>query len=294
MVQDRPRRDLYQSLDRHAACCRCPRCCDWRCLFATVRYHGCVDLAERISTLRRANGLSARQLAALADVVPTTVTRIEAGSVSPSFDLAQDLLAVLGESLTITGSADRDAIVAARLALDPSLDVEVTDGVCRWRERWARIGLVSARGEVVADRESALLSRAATAARLTRRAGAKDFLPTVSAREIAGALRAAGVAYVLTGDTAANRYSPSAGEVWPVLYVASVSDAASASDLKPRAEGQFGSRITLIPFDGICELGCADLDGLTVATLDQVVFDCYGGTGRMVEQADALMELRAA
>jgi hypothetical protein len=102
------------------------------------------------------------------------------------------------------------------------------------------------------------------------------------------------VAYALTGDTAANLYSPSAGEVWPVLYVASVSDAASVSDLTPCAAGRFGSRITLIPFDGVCELGRTELDGLTVAALDQVVLDCYGGTGRMVEQADVLMQLRAA
>ena len=51
-----------------------------------------MDLAERISTLRRVNGLSARQLAALVDVAPTTVTRIESGAVSPSFDLAQEIL----------------------------------------------------------------------------------------------------------------------------------------------------------------------------------------------------------
>ena len=54
-----------------------------------------MDLAERISTLRRVNGLSARQLAAMVDVAPTTVTRIESGAVSPSFDLAQEILTVL-------------------------------------------------------------------------------------------------------------------------------------------------------------------------------------------------------
>ncbi len=51
-----------------------------------------MDLAERVSTLRRVNALSARQLAALVDVAPTTVTRIESGAVSPSFDLAQEIL----------------------------------------------------------------------------------------------------------------------------------------------------------------------------------------------------------
>ena len=74
-----------------------------------------MDLAERISTLRRVNGLSARQLAALVDVAPTTVTRIESGAVSPSFDLAQEILTVLGEPIGFTGVADIAAIAAARL-----------------------------------------------------------------------------------------------------------------------------------------------------------------------------------
>ena len=82
------------------------------------RLTGFMDLAERIATQRRVNGLSARQLAALADVAPTTVTRIESGLVSPSFDLAQELLTVLGEPIGFTGVADSGAIAAARLALD--------------------------------------------------------------------------------------------------------------------------------------------------------------------------------
>ena len=81
-----------------------------------------MDLAERISTLRRVNGLSARQLAALVDVAPTTVTRIESGAVSPSFDLAQEILTVLGEPIGFTGVADVAAIAAARSALDPTLE----------------------------------------------------------------------------------------------------------------------------------------------------------------------------
>ena len=251
-----------------------------------------MELAERISTLRRANGLSARQLAALVAVAPTTVTRIEAGSVSPSFDLAQEILTVLGEPIGFTGLADRDAIAAARLALDPTLDIAVTDGVQAWRERWARIGLVDEVGGLVAGQRARLLLRASTAARLSRRAGTADFLPTASASAIADGLRAAGVEYALTGDTGANLYSASAGEVWPVLYVADVAAAAQTAGLAPRKEGTYGARITLIPFDGLCELERVEIDGMTVAALDQVVLDCYGGTGRMAEQADILMGLR--
>lgn len=248
-----------------------------------------MDLAERISTLRQANGLSARQLAALVDVAPTTVTRIEAGAVSPSFALASEIMQVLGEPIGFAGSADGAVIAAARVALDPALPIEVSDGVREWWERWVRIRLVDDTGAVAPGQRASLLFRAATAARLTRRAGAVDFLAASSARDLAAALDAAGVHYAVTGDTAANLYSPGAGDVWPVLYVADIAAAEAAVPLTRRTPGTFGPRTTLIPFDGVCELGREPIEGVTVAALDQVILDCYGGTGRMAEQADMLL-----
>lgn len=253
-----------------------------------------MDLAERISTLRRANRLSARQLAAVVDVAPTTVTRIESGAVSPSFDLAQEILTVLGEPIGFTGAADRDVIAAARLAVDPSLPIGDTSAIDVWLQRWARIGLIAESGRVAVGQRANLLARAATSARLTRRAGAVDFTPNGSALAIAEQLDLAGVGYALTGDTAANVYAASAGEVWPVVYVSDVADAASVAGLIRREVGTFGARVTLIPFDGVSELGRTDIGGMTIAALDQVILDCFGGTGRMAEQADILLGRRAA
>ncbi len=48
-------------------------------------------------------------------------------------------------------------------------------------------------------------------------------------------------------------------------------------------------RVTLILFGGVCEVGRAQIAGVTVAARDQVVIDAYGGIDRMVEQADMLM-----
>lgn len=181
-----------------------------------------MDLAERISTLRRVNGLSARQLAALVDVAPTTVTRIEAGAVSPSFDLAQEILAVLGEPIGFTGAADVSAVAAARLALDPKLGLAVTPGVEAWRQRWARIGLIDVKGRAISGKEADLLFRAGRAARLTRRPGAVDFKVGPSAYDVADALGAASIEYAVTGDAGANLYRSSAGEAWPILDVEDV------------------------------------------------------------------------
>ena len=253
-----------------------------------------MDLAERVATLRRASRLSARQLAAVVDVAPTTITRIEAGAVSPSFDLAQEILTALGEPIGFTGVADVDAIATARLALDPELDLSSTPGVEPWRERWARIGLIDQAGRVIPGKEGDLLFRAGRTARLTRRPGAVDFVAGPSADDVAAALRAAGIDNALTGDAGANLFRSSAGEAWPVLYVENVDRAAEAAGLVRKEPGSFGMRVTLIPFDGVSELGRLEIDGVTVVVRDQVVIDAYGGIDRMVEQADILMGRRVA
>ncbi|HYO86736.1 MAG TPA: helix-turn-helix transcriptional regulator [Dermatophilaceae bacterium] len=253
-----------------------------------------MDLAERISTLRRVNGLSARQLAALVDVAPTTVTRIESGAVSPSFDLAQEILTVLGEPIGLTGVADRAAIAAARLALDPVLDIPVTPDVQVWWQRWARIGLVDASGRVVAGKEADLLLRAGRSARLTRRLGAAEFRSGPTAYDVAKALGEARIDYAVTGDAGANLYRSSAGEAWPVLYVADIVRAAAAAGLTRKEPGSFGMRVTLIPFDGVTDLGRTTIEGITVAARDQVILDAYGGIDRMAEQADILLGRRVA
>jgi transcriptional regulator with XRE-family HTH domain len=253
-----------------------------------------MDLAERISTLRRVNGLSARQLAALVDVAPTTVTRIESGTVSPSFDLAQEMLTVLGEPIGFTGVADIAAIAAARSALDPSLKLPVTPAVDAWRQRWARIGLLDADGQAVPGKEADVLFRAGRAARLTRRPGAVDFYAGPSAYDVAEALRTAFVEYALTGDAGANLYRSSAREAWPVLYVEDISRAADAAGLERKEPGTFGMRITLIPFDGVSEVGRTTIDGISVVGRDQVIIDAYGGIDRMAEQADILLGRRPA
>lgn len=253
-----------------------------------------MDLAERISTLRRVNGLSARQLAALVDVAPTTVTRIEAGAVSPSFDLAQEILAALWEPIGFTGSADIGAIAAGRLALDPTLGVAVSEAVEAWQRRWARIGLLDVAGQVVPGREADLLFRVGRAARLTRRPGAVDFGPGPTVSDVADALGKAGIEYAVTGDAGANLYRSSAGETWPVLYVEDIVRAADAAGLARKEPGSFGMRITLIPFEGVSELGRSEINGIAVAARDQVVIDAYGGIDRMAEQADILTGRRVA
>ena len=79
-----------------------------------------------------------------------------------------------------------------------------------------------------------------------------------------------------------------------MLYVEDVGRAAEAAGLAPKEPGSFGMRVTLIPFDGVSELGRTEIDGVTVAARDQVILDAYGGIDRMAEQADILLGRRVA
>jgi transcriptional regulator with XRE-family HTH domain len=247
-----------------------------------------VMIGERIGTLRQVNDLSARQLAGLVGVAPSTITRVEAGERQPTFDLAAAILMVLGETLTYDRSADPAAIAAARLAVDRGLPIPVSDEIAEWWRRWARIGLVSDEGVVQPGRTADLLFRAATVARLARRVGAiaYDYLGdwTIVADRLAGS----GVQWALTGDGAANAYYPSASASWPVFYVSDLRNAERATGLVRRV-GVSGRRITLIPFDGVSEADRTEVDGVWLASRWQVALDCYGGIGRMREQADRLM-----
>jgi hypothetical protein len=79
-----------------------------------------------------------------------------------------------------------------------------------------------------------------------------------------------------------------------VLYVRDITRAAEAAGLVRKEPGSFGTRVTLIPFDGVSEIGRVDVDGVTVVARNQVIIDAYGGIDRMVEQADILIGRRVA
>ncbi len=143
-------------------------------------------------------------------------------------------------------------------------------------------------------KEADLLFRAGRTARLTRRPGAVHFKAGPGAHDVANALGAVGVEYALTGDAGTNLYRSSAAEAWPVLYVEDVSRAAEAAGLTRREQGTFGSRVTLIPFDGVSEVGRSTTKNITVVARDQVILDAYGGLDRMPEQADILLGRRGA
>ncbi len=64
-----------------------------------------MNVGEEIASVRRARGLTVRELARLAGVADTTIARIERGQLDPSIGVVDRVLAALGRSLAVVEGA---------------------------------------------------------------------------------------------------------------------------------------------------------------------------------------------
>lgn len=248
-----------------------------------------LTIAQRLRGSRTANGLSARQVAALAGVSPSTVTRVESGEMSPTYDLVLRLLDAVGLDERLAPTSRPSAIATARWLLDGG---RAPDDVDYWVERWARINAVRVNDdEVTVPDERSLAFRAGRAAAVTLRPGAAVLRRDRSWNDVAAGLAESGLEWAGTGDTAANRLVSYASETSPTFYVEDVDAAIESLGLAYRAPREWGQPITLLPFDGFSENGrWRDDDGRWYAAPWQVVMDCYGGSDRLPEQADRILD----
>lgn len=235
--------------------------------------------------------LSRPQLAAMSGVAVTTIYRIESGCVSPSFDTVNRILSAAGYALenNLYAVSDSGAVAAARGILDPSSGLGTFEGAAIWIDRWKAAGFVIDTGTALAPKfpPSLLARRAGLAARLASRPGLLSFRREGIWLDIARRIDATGTRWAATGGTAANRLVPSADAPRPVFYVSDPDTVAKAAGFTPK--GKTGPVLTLIPFDGVADVGIEiDEQGFRWADPLQVLIDCYGGPDRLPEQAEAL------
>lgn len=250
-----------------------------------------MNVAELIRNARVSSELNSKDVASLAGVSASTVTRIERGEMKPTVEMVQRLMEAAGYLLdfTVTAKSDPSAIAAARSVLCGDKTLALFGDAARYIEKWTRMGLLDAEGDAVSVREVAY--RAARSARLADRPGIRYFERSATWTGLGARLNAAGIEWMNTGDSAANRLYPYADQIWPVFYVGDAEAAAVALGLVERI-GTYGPSISLVPFDGVSEIGrWQDGDGMWFADRFQVLIDCYAGTTRMPEQADALIEM---
>ncbi|MHB1846836.1 MAG: helix-turn-helix transcriptional regulator [Deltaproteobacteria bacterium] len=234
--------------------------------------------------------LTRPQLAAMAGVAPSTIGRIENGEMDPSLGTLERILSAAGfRPASIEQVSDPAAVAAARGIIENDQRLLGYPGSATWAQRWKAAGFVTADGKV---RDPAILAfRAGMAARLAARPGICSYARSGSWLDIARRIFATGCSWAATGGAAANRLLRSADAYWPVFYVDDPAAVAAAAGFAPSFGG--GQPVlSLIPFDGVADVGVeVDADGLRWTAPLQVVIDCFGGTGRMPEQAEAITEL---
>lgn len=243
--------------------------------------------ATLLTTARSYSGFSARRLAAVAGVSPSTVTRIERGELDPTVTTFERILGACGYRYgdRLVPNIDLEAVRAARLRLDPDCGLTQTAASIDWCARWTRAGLLESLDPLTI---AALAARQAT---LLDRPGAVSYR-TADWRRVTSALSDSGQTWALTGGRAAAFYTRVATVDWSVFYVDDVRSAAERAGLERSDNAQ---AITLIPFDEVTSRGVQLSEGgIYLADFWQIVIDCLAGDGRMPAQADAMLDLVAA
>lgn len=249
-----------------------------------------VTLAQRLRTARMMNALSARQVAALAGVSPSTVTRVESGKMNPTYDVVLKLLDAVGLDERFDPVSDPLAVATARWILSFG---EEPPGADYWINRWIVTGTLKLDklGDITVPDLQTFAFRAGRAAPLARRPNVVRVRQDRTWNEIADGLNGAGIEWAGTGDRAANRLVYSTSESQPTFYVSDIDEAITALGLVFKGEREWGQPITLLPFDGFGEADrWRDDDGCWYAAPWQVILDCSGGSDRVPEQADRILE----
>lgn len=251
-------------------------------------------LGTLVRQSRLESGMTARQLALAAQVPASTVTRIENGTVSPSTDMVERLVAAAGfkTEARLIPVADPAAARTARALLGGSDYPFSADN--QWLERWRRIGLLR-EGDTPRS-VSEILYSAGAATRLTARAGASTWRAATRSSDAVLDLAIEALsaeACVVTGGAAANRLVPSADARWVVLYATVTSQTATDLGWEP-SDGSARRGETFVtvlpPAPDMIAGAWTDEDGRQWADPLQVVIDCYAGSGRMPDQADRVLE----
>ncbi|MCL2489743.1 MAG: helix-turn-helix domain-containing protein [Propionibacteriaceae bacterium] len=250
-----------------------------------------MDIATVIRAGRQQTGTSIRELAAMAGISYSYLSQVEAGKSNPTTRMAANLLSLLGYTLTAQRATQTTAsIAAARKALNPACGGRWCDEAQQWQERYQKAGWVDAAGKAKPAKGVDLLLRVGRTTPVNARTGAVRYTPDNPQDtwlDIVERIDKAGVDYALTGGPAANQMMSIGGNVDPVVYVENLEVAARVACLTENPAG----RTTLLPFDGVCEVGRAIYpqgiyaDNVWMADIIQIVIDCAGNPDRGLDQA---------
>ena len=245
-----------------------------------------MEAREVLQSVRARGGLSQADLARMAGIAPSTVSRIERGELEPTWPVMNRLLESAGYRPTggLTSTGDVNAVAAARAVLGELADATSNERVRSWVDRWTRARFVDENGRA-RDVEK-IGVQAGIASRLFDRPNPKlSVVYDRSWQDIVSCLQKSGVRYAVSGITATSQTRVRDGAAWPLIYVDSISAAVASAGLQEQTTP--GPRVTLISFDDVAATGTVEEDGFTFVSPGQALIDSYAGPGRMADQADA-------
>ncbi|MCB1031233.1 MAG: helix-turn-helix transcriptional regulator [Acidimicrobiales bacterium] len=238
-------------------------------------------VSSTLQDLRSSAGLSQRQLSELAGVASSSISRIEAGTMSPTVEVIDRLWDALGCTSEVRRAVDSKALAASRLMLGDTSMSGMQTG--KWIERFEQLG----------DKEipARLLWRASRFARLIDRPASTGWV--ADATKAFARARTFEDKWAWTGSVAARSYDSTRDTIpaWLAVYASEPDEFLIALDAVSVRQSPSATPIAVFSGDEVTFGGrwqTAEGDWC-VAPL-QAAIDCYGGTGRMPEDADLLLE----
>lgn len=260
-----------------------------------------------VKRVRALSGITRKELAELAEVSPSTIGRIERGTLDPTWGTLSRILGSAGYQIngdTIVSAGDSTAVAAARRVLAsvfssdegaaaarvavarPQVAVDSTAEATRqWLARWARAGWISEKPK--ADDMVTLAVSAGNAAKISRRnVATRNVVAEGGWQVLATRLGDAGIDYGVSGLVATRPDRAAAAAVNPVIYVESPSQIVEVFELQ---ETRPGAGVLLIAPESD-ELQTVEIeDGIRFVSRPQGVLDAFAGWGREPDKAEAAL-----
>ena len=270
-----------------------------------------MEAAAIIKKIRAMSGITRKELAQLADVSPSTISRIERGEMDPTWGTMQKIFSATGYQLngtSVVSSGDTSAIQAANIYLQPllkqafppmakplqpaattmatgPLSVKVKAPTGEWADRWKRTGWLKDSAGV--DDLVAIAVTAGNAGKVARRRGARAPVEIPKGwRDLVDRLDEAGVDYGVSGivATGEDRSDTQAGA--PLIYVSDPHGVAEQLGLERARPGR--GVLLLEAMSG--ELDDVESEGgIRFVPQSRALLDAFSGPGREPDKAEDLL-----
>lgn len=239
-----------------------------------------MQAASILKQIRLSDGITRAELAALAGISASTVSRIERGRLDPTWGTLMRVLDATGFQImgnVVVPAGDPSAVASARAVIERG-ELDLGD---RWVAAWVRAGWAK-RGMSPEDVLSIGIA-AGNAARFSRRPDARRYLRG-DWRAVARALGTVGLDYAVSGIVA-TRVDRDVPDTGIVVYLDAPLDEVDRLGFEPGtpSDGVMVLRPTAGELDGT-----EDDRGIRFVSTVQAMLDGFAGGGRQPDKAEAV------